>query len=131
MALRRVLELGRALARGDLELHRIIARSDDERDENETILDAGLFLKTIARLRREVRKALAVLTPRQEAVLRMRFGIEQKREYTLEELGDKFAVTRERIRQIEQRSLQILRNPTRRKPLVPNAVGTDTNTSSI
>ena len=82
-------------------------------------------------LRREVRKALAVLTPRQEAVLRMRFGIEQKREYTLEELGDKFAVTRERIRQIEQRSLQILRNPTRKKPLVPNAVGTDTNASSI
>jgi RNA polymerase primary sigma factor len=69
----------------------------------------------------EVRKALAVLTPRQEAVVRMRFGIEQKRDYTLEELGEKFAVTRERIRQIEQRSLQILRNPERRKPLIPTA----------
>jgi RNA polymerase primary sigma factor len=69
----------------------------------------------------EVRKALAVLTPRQETVLRMRFGIEQKRDYTLEELGEKFAVTRERIRQIEQKSLQILRNPSRRKPLVPMA----------
>jgi RNA polymerase primary sigma factor len=67
----------------------------------------------------EIRKALAVLTPRQETVLRMRFGIEQKREFTLEELGEKFAVTRERIRQIEQKSLQILRNPNRRKPLVP------------
>ena len=69
----------------------------------------------------EVRKALAILTPRQEQVLRMRFGIDQKRDYTLEELGEMFAVTRERIRQIEQRSLQILRNPQRRKPLVPTA----------
>jgi RNA polymerase primary sigma factor len=67
-------------------------------------------------LRGDVRKALAVLTPRQETVLRMRFGIEQERDYTLEELGQKFAVTRERIRQIEQRCLQLLRNPGRRKP---------------
>jgi len=70
-------------------------------------------------LRAEVRKALAVLTPRQETVLRKRFGIEEKRDYTLEELGEMFAVTRERIRQIEQRSLQILRNPNRRKPPAP------------
>jgi RNA polymerase primary sigma factor len=74
-----------------------------------------------ATLRGDVRKALAVLTPRQETVLRMRFGIEQKRDYTLEELGEKFSVTRERIRQIEQKSLQILRNPMRRKPLIPVA----------
>ena len=73
-------------------------------------------------LRRDVRKALAILTPRQEKVLRMRFGIDEKRDYTLEELGEMFAVTRERIRQIEQRSLQILRNPNRRKPLVPTAM---------
>ena len=72
----------------------------------------------------EVRKALSVLTPRQEAVLRMRFGIELKRDYTLEELGQKFSVTRERIRQIEQKSLQILRNPNRRKPQA--AVNKDT-----
>src|SRR5262249_58939227 len=65
----------------------------------------------------EVRRALAVLTPRQETVLRKRFGIEERRDYTLEELGEMFAVTRERIRQIEQKSLQILRNPNRRKPL--------------
>ena len=69
-------------------------------------------------LRRDVKKALAILTPRQEKVLRMRFGIEEKRDYTLEELGELFAVTRERVRQIEQKSLQILRNPKRRKPLV-------------
>jgi len=76
-------------------------------------------------LRKEVRKALSLLTPRQETVLRKRFGIEEKRDYTLEELGELFAVTRERIRQIEQRSLQILRNPRRRKPLVPAAKGGD------
>jgi RNA polymerase primary sigma factor len=70
----------------------------------------------------EVRKALAILTPRQETVLRMRFGIGLKRDYTLEELGEKFAVTRERIRQIEQKSLQVLRNPKRRKPLMPTAI---------
>ena len=74
-----------------------------------------------ATLRSEVRKALAILTPRQEQVLRMRFGIDEKRDFTLEELGEKFAVTRERIRQIEQRSLQILRNASRRKPLLPTA----------
>jgi RNA polymerase primary sigma factor len=76
-------------------------------------------------LRSDVRKALAVLTPRQEAVLRMRFGIEQRRDYTLEELGEKFSVTRERIRQIEQKSLQILRHPLRRKPLIPAARESD------
>jgi RNA polymerase primary sigma factor len=76
-------------------------------------------------LRREVKKALAVLTPRQETVLRMRFGIEEKRDYTLEELGEKFSVTRERIRQIEQKSLQILRNPNRRKPPVPRPTTTE------
>lgn len=72
-------------------------------------------------LRTDVRKALAVLTPRQETVLRMRFGIEEERDYTLEELGEIFAVTRERIRQIEQKSLQILRNPNRRKPILPTS----------
>jgi RNA polymerase primary sigma factor len=76
-------------------------------------------------LRKEVRKALAVLTPRQEKVLRMRFGIEEKRDYTLEELGELFAVTRERIRQIEQKSLQILRNPSRRRPLGIGATGAE------
>jgi RNA polymerase primary sigma factor len=78
-------------------------------------------------LRVDVRKALAILTPRQEKVLRMRFGIEEKRDYTLEELGEMFAVTRERIRQIEQKSLQILRNPDRRRPLVPSAASVGAN----
>jgi RNA polymerase primary sigma factor len=67
------------------------------------------------------------LTPRQETVLRMRFGIERKRDYTLEELGDMFAVTRDRIRQIEQKSLQILRNPNRRRPLSTGVATLDPN----
>ena len=87
---------------------------DRIKPEPETLALDGLLCE-------EVRKALAVLTPRQETVLRMRFGIEQKREFTLEELGEKFAVTRERIRQIEQKSLQILRNPNRRKPIISTA----------
>jgi RNA polymerase primary sigma factor len=71
-----------------------------------------------ATLRSAVRRGLAILTPREEAVIRMRFGIGEKREYTLEELGEKFAITRERIRQLEQRSLRILRNASlRRRPL--------------
>jgi RNA polymerase primary sigma factor len=59
----------------------------------------------------ETRKALAVLPPRQEAVIRYRFGIGESRDYTLEELGEKFALTRERIRQLEQRAIRTLRAP--------------------
>jgi RNA polymerase primary sigma factor len=86
-----------------------------------------------ATLRSEVRRGLAILTPRQETVLRMRFGIGEKRDYTLEELGERFAVTRERIRQIEQRSLRILRNPNLRKPLLQAASrsGTEEALSSL
>jgi RNA polymerase primary sigma factor len=82
-------------------------------------------------LHRDIRKALAILTPRQEKVLRMRFGIDEKRDYTLEELGEIFAVTRERIRQIEQRSLQILRNPNRRKPMLPTTMATDPGVAEV
>lgn len=83
-----------------------------------------------ATLRSELQRALAILTPRQEAVLRMRFGIGEKRDYTLEEVGERFAVTRERIRQIEQRSLRILRTPNLRKPLLSTAAKSDTDAPS-
>ncbi len=66
-------------------------------------------------LRKKVRKALAVLPPRQETVLRYRFGIGESRDYTLEELGERFLLTRERIRQIEQKALRTLRSPARFK----------------
>ena len=57
----------------------------------------------------QTRKVLATLTPREEQILRMRFGIGQKTDYTLEEVGKQFAVTRERIRQIEAKALRKLR----------------------
>jgi RNA polymerase primary sigma factor len=57
----------------------------------------------------QTRKVLATLTPREEQILRMRFGIGQKADYTLEEVGKQFAVTRERIRQIEAKALRKLR----------------------
>ena len=64
-------------------------------------------------LAEQTRRVLATLTPREEKVLRMRFGIGEKTDYTLEEVGQKFAVTRERIRQIEAKALRKLRNPQR------------------
>ena len=68
-------------------------------------------------LSEQTRKALSTLTPREEKVLRMRFGIGEKADHTLEEVGQDFAVTRERIRQIEAKALRKLRHPSRRKEL--------------
>ena len=64
-------------------------------------------------LREQTRQALAALTPREEQVLRLRFGLGEATDYTLEEVGQRFAVTRERIRQIEAKALRKLRRPTR------------------
>ena len=64
-------------------------------------------------LAQQTRKVLATLTPREEKVLRMRFGIGEKSEHTLEEVGHDFALTRERIRQIEAKALLKLRHPSR------------------
>jgi len=60
---------------------------------------------------------LSTLTPREEVILRKRFGIGDDRTYTLEELGQEFGVTRERIRQIEAKALRKLRHPSRRKAM--------------
>jgi RNA polymerase primary sigma factor len=75
--------------------------------------DAAMYLN----LEEQTRKVLATLTPREEQILRMRFGIGEKTDYTLEEVGQRFAVTRERIRQIEAKALRKLRNPSRVKSL--------------
>ena len=75
--------------------------------------DAAMALS----LEEQTRKVLATLTPREEQILRMRFGIDEKTDYTLEEVGQRFAVTRERIRQIEAKALRKLRNPSRAKSL--------------
>ncbi|MCZ6729059.1 MAG: RNA polymerase sigma factor RpoD [SAR324 cluster bacterium] len=63
------------------------------------------------------REVLKSLTPREEKVLKMRFGIGERRDHTLEEIGQDFDVTRERIRQIEAKALRKLRHPTRSKQL--------------
>ncbi len=68
-------------------------------------------------LQEQTKKVLATLTPREEQVLRMRFGIGEKSDHTLEEVGQKFTVTRERIRQIEAKALRKLRHPSRSKRL--------------
>ncbi|RZA17474.1 MAG: RNA polymerase sigma factor RpoD, partial [Proteobacteria bacterium] len=68
-------------------------------------------------LEEQTLKALATLTPREEKVLRMRFGIGEKSDHTLEEVGQNFDVTRERIRQIEAKALRKLRHPSRSKKL--------------
>ncbi|PIE65759.1 MAG: RNA polymerase sigma factor RpoD [Deltaproteobacteria bacterium] len=68
-------------------------------------------------LSEQTRKVLATLTPREEKVLRMRFGIGEKSDHTLEEVGQDFFVTRERIRQIEAKALRKLRHPSRCKKL--------------
>jgi len=75
--------------------------------------DAAMALS----LEEQTRKVLATLTPREEQILRMRFGIDEKTDFTLEEVGQRFAVTRERIRQIEAKALRKLRNPNRAKSL--------------
>lgn len=70
-----------------------------------------------ANLSEQTSRVLATLTPREEKVLRMRFGIGEKSDHTLEEVGQDFEVTRERIRQIEAKALRKLRHPSRSKKL--------------
>ena len=70
-------------------------------------------------LAEQTRRVLKTLTPREEKVLRMRFGIGEKSDHTLEEVGQDFEVTRERIRQIEAKALRKLRHPSRSKQLKP------------
>ena len=68
-------------------------------------------------LRDQIKSALLVLTPREREVLELRFGLSDGRDYTLEEVGKHFNVTRERIRQIEAKALRKLRHPTRSRHL--------------
>jgi RNA polymerase primary sigma factor len=68
-------------------------------------------------LRDQTAQVLKTLTPREEKVIKMRFGLDDGNEHTLEELGQRFAVTRERIRQIEAKALRKLRHPSRSRHL--------------
>jgi RNA polymerase primary sigma factor len=75
----------------------------------DTAVDTDLSLQT--------GNVLGSLTPREEKVLRMRFGIGERQDYTLEEVGKVLGVTRERVRQIEAKAIRRLRHPTRAKLL--------------
>jgi RNA polymerase primary sigma factor len=68
-------------------------------------------------LKEQLEDVLATLTPREAKVLRLRFGLEDGKSSTLEEVGSEFKVTRERIRQIEAKALRKLRHPSRSKKL--------------
>ena len=70
-----------------------------------------------ANLKETVTRVLASLTPREERVLRMRFGIGMNTDHTLEEVGQQFSVTRERIRQIEAKALRKLKHPSRSRKM--------------
>ncbi|WP_354683783.1 RNA polymerase sigma factor RpoD [Cupriavidus necator] len=94
---------------GDTNLGDMIADSDTA-----TPADAALQ----AGLRAVVREMLDELTPREAKVLRMRFGIDMATDYTLEEVGKQFDVTRERIRQIESKAMKKLRHPSRAEQLI-------------
>ncbi len=68
-------------------------------------------------LKEQLTEVLSTLTPREAKVLKLRFGLEDGRSRTLEEVGKEFNVTRERIRQIEAKALRKLRHPSRSKRL--------------
>jgi RNA polymerase primary sigma factor len=68
-------------------------------------------------LEEQTNEVLSTMTPREEKVIRMRFGIEEKSDHTLEEVGQDFRISRERIRQIEEKALKRLRHPSRSKKL--------------
>ncbi|MBM3603136.1 MAG: sigma-70 family RNA polymerase sigma factor, partial [Alphaproteobacteria bacterium] len=95
----------------------------DEEDSQlgDFIEDKGALLpqdaSILSNLRETTTKILASLTPREERVLRMRFGIGMNMDHTLEEVGQQFSVTRERIRQIEAKALRKLKHPSRSRLL--------------
>jgi RNA polymerase primary sigma factor len=99
---------------GDAELGDIVA-DDNVIDPGDASIDEQRG--------RHAREALATLTPREEKVLRLRFGIDEKGDHTLEEVGQMFDVTRERVRQIEAKALRKLRHPRHAKRLRPYVEG--------
>ncbi|MBW6509420.1 MAG: RNA polymerase sigma factor RpoD [Desulfuromonadales bacterium] len=113
---RRVLKI----AKEPISLETPIGEEEDS-SLGDFIEDKGVIspLEAVIRgnLSDQTSRVLASLTPREEKVLRMRFGIGEKSDHTLEEVGQDFNVTRERIRQIEAKALRKLRHPSRSKRL--------------
>jgi RNA polymerase primary sigma factor len=84
-------------------------------EDNDTILPIDAVIQS--NLRVTTTRTLALLTPREERVIRMRFGIGMNKDHTLEEVGLQYSVTRERIRQIEAKALRKLKHPSRSRSL--------------
>jgi RNA polymerase primary sigma factor len=84
--------------------------------EDGSVQKPGEFVEKNA-LKKAMRGTLSTLTPKEEKVIRMRYGIDELREYSLEEVGDVFDLTRERIRQIEVKAMEKLRHFKRRREL--------------
>ncbi len=106
-----------SIAKEPVPLHAPISNDDENSVLVDFIVDPNQEapVDTAAKesLRESTNKILSSLTPREEKVLRMRFGIDMNTDHTLEEVGKQFDVTRERIRQIEAKALRKLRHPTR------------------
>lgn len=119
------------VVREPISLETPIGEEDDSR-LGEFIEDKGVVSPSDSaismNLAEHTRRALSTLTPREEKILRMRFGIGEKSEHTLEEVGQDFKVTRERIRQIEAKALTKLRHPARTKELKAFVEGTTLTT---
>ena len=94
---------------------------EDDSHLGDFIEDKNVILPIDAAIHSNLRdtttRVLATLTPREERVLRMRFGIGMNTDHTLEEVGQQFSVTRERIRQIEAKALRKLKHPSRSRKL--------------
>jgi RNA polymerase primary sigma factor len=104
----RTVSLETPIGDGDAQLLDLV------KDEESTSPEEASIEKNVAA---RIKMILSTLTPREEVILRKRFGIGDDKTYTLEELGQEFGVTRERIRQIEAKALRKLRHPSRRKAL--------------
>ncbi len=105
-----------AIAKQPISLETPIGAEEDSRlsdfIEDKSVIPAADTVISM-NLAEQTRKVLATLTPREEKVLRMRFGIGERSDHTLEEVGQDFDVTRERIRQIEAKALLKLRHSSR------------------
>ena len=108
------------IAQDPVSLETPIGEEDDSHlgdfiPDNETLAPADAASYQL--LREQLNNVLATLTPREELVLKLRFGLDDGRSRTLEEVGQEFNITRERIRQIEAKALRKLRHPSRSKRL--------------
>ena len=105
------------IAQEPLSLETPIGKEEDSRFIEDKEADAPVKMVASELLKEDLAEVLCTLSPRERDVLRLRFGMDDGRQRTLEEVGQLFGVTRERIRQIEAKALRKLRHPNRKKRL--------------